>query len=277
MSRTFKVLGLLFVSCALIIGGAGDADAKKKKKKPNLKKMKYVGAAKCNGSCHDPYYEAWKQSPHGGTFNLLKPGERVEAKKRVKLDPEKDYTTTPLCLRCHTTGYGQRGGFKPSGSKNKKGKDISTNIDPDEPSLEQVGCEMCHSVAGGSEMRLVMKNSKGDFKKGDTEKFGQRWDYANVCTRCHTHPNTPFKPEVHDKYKFNFEERKLKVHPIDKFWNADNEDQKLEKVKDRAKETAISQKKPLVIEDFKIKKGKIRFRKGTKPFNKKKKEFVYKD
>ena len=111
MSRTFKVLGLLFVSCALIIGGAGDADAKKKKKKPNLKKMKYVGAAKCNGSCHDPYYEAWKQSPHGGTFNLLKPGERVEAKKRVKLDPEKDYTTTPLCLRCHTTGYGQRGGF----------------------------------------------------------------------------------------------------------------------------------------------------------------------
>ena len=125
-------------------------------------------------------------------------------------------------------------------------------------------------------MRIVMKNTKGDFKKAETEKFGQRWDYANVCTRCHTHPNTPFKPEVHEKYKFNFEERKKKVHQIEKHWNADNEDQKLEKVKDRAQEKAQSEKTPLVIEDFKIKKGKIRFKKGTKPFNKKKKEFVYK-
>ena len=39
-----------------------------------------------------------QKSPHGGTYNLLKPGERKEAKVRVKLDPEKDYTTTPLCL-----------------------------------------------------------------------------------------------------------------------------------------------------------------------------------
>tara|TARA_B100000686_G_C16798390_1_gene984138 strand:+ start:4141 stop:4974 length:834 start_codon:yes stop_codon:yes gene_type:complete len=276
MGKTFKTFGLLLMACALVIGGPGDADAKKKKKKPSLKKMKYVGAAKCNGSCHDPYYEAWKDSPHGGTFNLLKPGKRAEAKKRVKLDPDKDYTTTPLCLRCHTTGYRQKGGFKPAGSKNKKGKDVSTKIDPDEPSLEQVGCEMCHSVAGGSEMRLVMKNTKGDFKKNETEEFGQRWDYANVCTRCHTHPNTPFKPSVHDKYKFNFEERKKKVHPIEKYWNADNEDQRLEKVKERAKQKAKSEKTPLIIEDFKVKKGKLRFKKGTKPFNKKKKEFVYK-
>ncbi len=58
--------------------------------------------------------------------------------------------------------------------------------------------------------RAVMKASKGDFTKAESEPYGQRWDYANVCTRCHTHKNTPFKPEVHDKYKFNFEERKLK-------------------------------------------------------------------
>ena len=262
MSKVFKLFCLLITSCALVLGGGGDADAKKKKKKPSYSKMKYVGAAKCNGSCHDPYYEAWKASPHGGTYNLLKPGQRVEAKKRVKLDPEKDYTTTPLCLRCHTTGYKQKGGFKPSNSKKP------TSIDPEEPSLEQVGCEMCHSVAGGSEMRLVMKNTKGDFKKAETEKFGQRWDYPNVCTRCHTHPNTPFKPSVHDKYEFNFAERKKKVHPIEKYWNADNEDQKLEKVKDRAKEKAQSEKTPLIIEDFKIKKGKLKFKKGTKPFNK---------
>jgi len=135
---------------------------------------------------------------------------------------------------------------------------------------------MCHSVAGGSHFRAVMKASKGKFDKGDTEKYGQRWDYANVCTRCHTHPNTPFKPSVHDKYKFNFEERKLKVHLAADFYNEDNMDQKLEKVKDRAKEVSQSEKTPLLIEDFKIKKGKLKFKKGTKPYNKKKKTFNYK-
>ncbi|MDP7148071.1 MAG: cytochrome c family protein [Nitrospinaceae bacterium] len=269
-------MSLILFSVAIVMGGAGDADAKKKKKKKIPKKPSFVGAVKCNGSCHDAYYQAWVKSPHGGTFNLLKPGERAEEKKRVDLDPEKDYTTTPSCLRCHTTGYKQRGGFKPAGSKNKKGKDTSSTIDPEEPNKEQVGCEMCHSVAGGAQMRVVMKNTKGDFKKADIEKYGQRWDYSNVCTRCHTHPNTPFQPEVHDKYKFNFEERKKKVHPIAEYWNEDNMDQKLEKAEDRAKEVSQSEKTPLVIEDFKVKKGKLKFKKGTKPYNKKTKSFNYK-
>lgn len=276
MLKCFKTLGLILLAVMLIAGSGDIADAKKKKKKKIPKRPSYVGAVKCNGSCHDPYYQAWKDSPHGKTFTLLKPGERVEAKKRVKLDPDKDYTTDPHCLRCHTTGYRQRGGFKPAGSKNKKGKDISTKIDPDEPNKEQVGCEMCHSVAGGAQFRVVMKNTKGDFKKEETEKYGQRWDYSNVCTRCHTHPNTPFQPTVHDKYKFNFEERKKKVHPIDKYWNEDNEDQKLEKVKDRKEQTAQSEKTPLIIEDWKVVKGKLRFKKGATPYNKKEKTFNYK-
>jgi len=275
MAKTLKILSLMLFSLMLIIGSAGQADAKKKKKKIP-KRPKFVGAVKCNGSCHDAYYKAWADTKHAHTLDLLKPGARAKAKKRVKLDPDKDYTKNPLCLRCHTTGYGQRGGFKPQGSKNKKGKDVSSPIDPDEPNKEAVGCEMCHSVAGGSQFRIVMKNSKGDFKKADTEKYGQRWDYANVCTRCHTHRNTPFKPSVADKYKFNFEERKKKVHPKDKYWDEDNQDQKLEKIKKRKKQVAQSEKTPLVIEDFKIIKGKIRFKKGTKPYNKKKKTFNYK-
>ena len=241
------------------------------------KKPKFVGAIKCNGSCHDPYYQAWQNSPHGGTYNLLKPGERKEAKLRVKLDPEKDYTTTPLCLRCHTTGYRQKGGFKPAGSKSKKGKDTATKIDPTEPNKEQVGCEMCHSVAGGSQFRAVMKSSKGNFTKAETEHYGQRWDYANVCTRCHTHKNTPFKPEVHDKYKFNYEERKLKVHKIADYWSEDNADQKLEKKDERAKQVGQTEKTPLLIEDFEINdKGKLKFKKGTKPYNSKRKTYNYK-
>ncbi len=303
MGKVLKVLSLVLVSLALVFGTGIEADAKKKKKKIELteaenamfdkwevpakkrgkavknlrKKPKFVGAVKCNGSCHDAYYQAWKKSPHGGAYDLLKPGVRKEAKERVKLDPEKDYTTTPLCLRCHTTGYGQRGGFKPAGSKNKKGKDTASKIDPDEPNKEQIGCEMCHSVAGGSQMRAAMKSSKGNFTKAETEQYGQRWDYSNVCTRCHTHKNTPFKPEVHDKYKFNFEERKLKVHKIADYWNEDNADQKLEKKEDRAKEVGQTEKTPLLIEDFKISdKGKIKFEKDTLPYDSKKKSFNYK-
>lgn len=266
MQPFFRAFILLFIFVGISTGLSSEVDAKKRKKKPNNYKMKYVGATKCNGSCHDAYYQAWKNSPHGGTFNLLKPDVRVEAKKRVELDPKKDYTTDPHCLRCHTTGYRQRGGFKPADSKKP------TAIDPEEPNKEQVGCEMCHTVAGGSEIRLVMKNTKGDFAKAETEKHGQRWDYANVCTRCHTHSNTPFQPTVHEKYKFNFDERKKKVHPTDEYWNVDNEDQRLEKVKDRAKEVSLSEKTPLVIEDWKIKKTKkgqrLYFKKSSRPYNK---------
>lgn len=268
MGRMLKAVSLILLSA--VFGFSSFADAKEEKKKKIPDAPKFVGAVKCNGSCHDAYYQAWKNSPHGKTFDLLKPGEREEAKVRAKLDPKKDYTTTPLCLRCHTTGYGQKGGFKPVGAKKP------SVIDPDEPNKEQVGCEMCHSAAGGGQFRVVMKNTKGDFKKAETEQYGQRWDYSNVCTRCHTHRNTPFQPTVHDKYKFNFEERVKKVHQIDKYWTPDNQDQKLEKIKERKKEKAKSETTPLIIEDFEAKDDKIEFKKETLPFDPDTKAFHYK-
>lgn len=264
-----KSMTLMLVALGLMMTGAPDAYAKKKKipKKPS-----YVGAVKCNGSCHDPYYQAWKKTPHGNSFASLKAGEKGEAKTAAGLDPEKDYSADPTCLRCHTTGYRQKGGFKPAGSKSKKGKDTSTAIDPEEPNKEQVGCEMCHAAAGGSQFRVVMKNTKGDFKKSDTEKYGMRWDYANVCTRCHMHPQSPHKDE-----KFDFEASKGKVHDKDKYFSEDNMDQKLEKAEDRAAETAVSQEKPLRIEEWSISdKGKLKFKKGTKPYSTKKKKPLYK-
>jgi hypothetical protein len=93
MGKTIKIISLILISAFFLVGVADDADAKKKKKKIP-KKPSYVGAVKCNGSCHDPYYQAWVDSPHGKTFGLLKPGERADAKKKDKLDPEKD--TRPI-------------------------------------------------------------------------------------------------------------------------------------------------------------------------------------
>ncbi|QPJ66810.1 MAG: cytochrome C-554 [Candidatus Nitrohelix vancouverensis] len=249
----------------------------KKLVKTLRKRPRYVGSTKCNGSCHDPYYKAWKNSPHGKTYQLLKPGQRAEAKKRVNLDPEKDYTSSPLCLRCHTTGYRQSGGFRPAGTKSRKGRDISTRIDPEEPNKEQVGCEMCHSVAGGRHLRAIMKSTRGKFSKSDTEQYGQRWDYENACTRCHTHSKTPFQPEVHEKYKFDFKERVKHVHPVDTYWSEDNQDQKLEHIKERNDEVAISETKPLEIENFIVKKGRLRFQKSSMPYDRKKKTFRYQE
>ncbi|MBT3517517.1 MAG: cytochrome C-554, partial [Nitrospina sp.] len=57
MGKTLKIVSFFILSIAIIMGGAESADAKKKKKKIP-KKPSYVGAVKCNGSCHDAYYEA---------------------------------------------------------------------------------------------------------------------------------------------------------------------------------------------------------------------------
>ena len=274
MGKTLKLICLILFSAFFLIGVAVDADAKKKKKKKIPKKPSYVGSVKCNGSCHDPYYQAWVDSPHGKTFDILKAGQRADAKKKDKLDPGKDYTADPQCLRCHTTGYRQKGGFKPAGSKSKKGKDTSSSVDPDEPNKDQVGCEMCHSAAGGAQFRVVMKNSKGDYKKSETEKYGQRWDYENVCSRCHGHPKSP-----HGKGKVDYAKNKATLHPIAKYFNEDNEDQNIVKdgkVKDRAKEKGMSEEKGLRIEDWDFKKGKLKFAKGTRPYSSKKKKFYYK-
>lgn len=275
MVKVFKVLGLFFLAAVFVMGAVNDADAKKKKKKKIPAKPSYVGSVKCNGSCHDPYYQAWLNTPHGKSFESLKSGVKGDAKKKAGLDPEKDYTGDPLCLRCHTTGYAQTGGFKAAGSKSKKGKDTASKIDPEEPNKEQVGCEMCHSAAGGAQFRIVMKNTKGDFKKEDIEKYGLRWDYSNVCTRCHNHSKNPFTAKVDKKYEFDYEAKKGLVHQIDEYWNEDNEDQKPEKVKDRAEEKSKSEVTPLVIENFSVKNGKLKFKKGTKPYSSKKNEFYY--
>ena len=95
VGKALKFLSLIMVALLLVIGAGGEVDAKKKKKKIKLtdeenamfdrwdvkpkkrakavkdlrKKPKYVGAVKCNGSCHDPYYQAWTKSPHGNTYN----------------------------------------------------------------------------------------------------------------------------------------------------------------------------------------------------------------
>lgn len=238
------ISSLIILFCAMILF-AQMADAKKKRVRIP-KKPSFVGAAKCDSSCHDPWYQAWMNTGHSKTYDLLKPGVREKAKVKAKLDPKKDYTSDPNCLRCHTTGYRQKGGFKPG----------ETKIDPEEPNLEQVGCEMCHSVKGGAQFRAFMKKTEGKFKRTEVEAYGMRYDLANVCHRCHEHRNTPFQPSLDPKYKFNFEERKKKVHDYKKYYNKDNKDQTHE----IDHKQGLTEKKNLVIEDWDVVDGKLRFK-----------------
>ncbi len=120
-------------------------------------------------------------------FEILKPGERAEAKTGAGLDPEKDYTTDPECVRCHVTGYGEEGGF------------ISLEETPD---LVGVGCESCHG-AGGTYVQdgyMTLKNK--EYKKAELVAVGLVDQVSEAqCVTCHN-TDSPF---VGDDYVFDFE------------------------------------------------------------------------
>ncbi|UCE72390.1 MAG: cytochrome c family protein, partial [Nitrospiraceae bacterium] len=87
----------------------------------------YVGVKKCK-ACHIKQYKSWQKTTMAESFENLKQGVKVEEKKKAGLE-DKDYTADASCLKCHTTGYGQPGGF--------------TSI-ADTPNLAGVQCESCH-------------------------------------------------------------------------------------------------------------------------------------
>jgi hypothetical protein len=136
---------------------------------------------------------------------------------------------------------------------------------------------MCHGVTGGALWRVLMKDSKGKFKRTEMEALGYRADLENVCKRCHEHPNTPFKPSLDPKYKFNYEERKKKVHNAEKYYNEDNKDQIITRDKNGVSVHApgYTDTHPLPIEKWEVVDGK--FKKIVWPFwSKKKKKIVWK-
>jgi hypothetical protein len=168
---------------ALLVVTGVDADA-----------AKYIGAKKCK-ACHMKQYKSWKKTKMATSFENLKPGVKAEAKKKAGLDPDKDYTNDPDCLRCHTTGYGKPGGFK--------------SIE-ETPKLANVQCEACHGP--GSEFKKIMKKNK-KFKLEEVKAAGLIIPSENEqgCLECHG-GDSPFNEKLDPKYKFVFKERLKKTH-----------------------------------------------------------------
>jgi len=152
--------------------------------------------------CHFKQASSWKKTVHANAMDTLKPGEAADAKTKAGLDPNADYTKDPKCLKCHTTGYGQPGGYPAykdawSEDEQKLAKDN-----------DGVGCEACH---GAGSLYAPYKKDHEDYKRPDVAKLGLETPVtAENCTGCHNKES----PTAGDDYAFDFEKMKANGEAI---------------------------------------------------------------
>lgn len=151
----------------------------------------YIGSSNCR-KCHIKEYRSWSETKMAKAFDVLKPGERAEAKTKAGLDPNKDYTTDKTCVKCHVTGFGKPGGFV----------DLKTT-----PDLVGVGCEMCHGPGGTYTQDGYMTLQNREYKRADLVKVGLVGEVTQAqCVTCHN-AESPFVP---DGFVFDFAANKDK-------------------------------------------------------------------
>jgi hypothetical protein len=188
-----KKFFVLFLSLIFVLGLSLAVSAEDK---ASGSAVAYVGAKKCK-ACHIKQYKSWAKTTMATSFENLKMGVKVAEKKAAGIE-DKDYTHDPECLKCHTTGYGQPGGF--------------VSIE-ETPKLANVQCEECHGP--GSIYNKTMKKVKKSkaYKVAEFEAIGlivPSKDEAG-CMRCHG-DDSPFTEKVDAKYKFDFKDRLEKTH-----------------------------------------------------------------
>jgi len=146
----------------------------------------FAGVKSCK-RCHRKVYKSWKKSKMSQAFEILKPGNRAEIKKKAGLDPQKDYTKDENCLPCHTTGYGKTGGF------------VSLEKTP---SMKGISCEACHGP--GKLYNKVMQKRSRIYKKEELIHVGFIPDPHKSCQMCHNEKSPtrkfqdPFDAQLHD-------------------------------------------------------------------------------
>ena len=105
----------------------------------------YFGYESCV-ECHQPFFKQWSATRHADAFASLE----AVGKSR---DPE--------CVKCHTTGYGEEGGFFSAAAT---------------PGLANVQCEQCHGPG---------REHLSDYTVA-THPVGEP-----LCLRCHSKENSP--------------------------------------------------------------------------------------
>jgi len=183
---------------------------------PPTEKPTYVGDKTCQ-KCHFKQHTSWKKGAMAKAMKTLLPtteadnAELFKRKKDAKLDPAKDYTTDAKCLKCHTTGYGEPGGYPVDAAKDDDAKKAAAL-------MGSVSCESCHGP-GSNYVKYkepivakdVEEKKETKFKWEDLAKYGLTKPDATVCAKCHN-ADAPTKPAE----EFKFDTAKDKVHPVKK-------------------------------------------------------------
>ena len=122
----------------------------------------FVGSRACK-ACHQQEYALWAASAHARSLESLRDERR---------DDDAD------CVRCHVTGFGRPGGFRPDERAKRQ------------PEFAHVGCESCHGP-GGAHV------ADGADRKATIVALGDKCDSCvilQICGSCHDHDNDPEFP-----------------------------------------------------------------------------------
>ncbi len=115
-------------------------------------KAAYVGDSNCLAECHKKEVTKFKNNKHYKAFTNIKDNKSYLS--------QKEKGTEKACLKCHVTGYGEKGGFM----------DEKTT-----PDHAKVGCEACH----GPGFEHITANANDTAKKKATIIL------KPDCTKCH--------------------------------------------------------------------------------------------
>lgn len=110
----------------------------------NVSKKSYIGSQSCQ-SCHETEYDNFQQyAKKARSFSSI-------------MIMKKGLTPSELigCYACHTTGYGEPGGFK---------------SEQETPHLKNAGCEVCHGPGSLHVQTQDPQHIKGSLTIHDCEK-----------------------------------------------------------------------------------------------------------
>jgi hypothetical protein len=148
MKKIF-VIAVIALALAALIFAAEEKEKAEEKPVPA-----YVGDRRCK-VCHLATFKAWEETDHANAFQTLKEDERKN----------------PICIACHTTGYGAGG----HGSKEMV-------VD-----LTNIQCESCHGPGSLYSRSSVMRDRK------HSEELGLVRIGPETCTRCHNENSPTFR------------------------------------------------------------------------------------
>jgi len=166
----------------------------------------FVGANACK-KCHLKQHKSWKETSMAKAFETLKPGAKEKEKAQAGLDATKDYTQDEKCAKCHTTGYGEPGGYPKLGAPAEAEAKAAR---------EGVQCESCHG-AGSLYLDYMKKHEKEGYVAEEAAKLGLVTGKEETCLTCHKGgPDgspTMKADEKFDAAKGMKDEKAMHVHP----------------------------------------------------------------